>query len=150
MLYSPCIRVNDKRAEMIAQPGAVQSIIQKYGSAIVDFKPYNEEYGKYWTTHYHLNGLAAFQTFLFQKMNKETFEKIKCPVFMSYWYKNENEKDTVVSIPAMLKMFDELGSQKKEKIAFPNAGNHTFITPVLSKDIETVQRETEKFLEGIL
>jgi hypothetical protein len=38
-------------------------------------------------------------------MNKKTFEKIKCPVFMGYWHKNENGKDTVASVPAMLKMF---------------------------------------------
>jgi esterase/lipase len=150
VLYSPCMRVEDKRAEMIAQPGAVQSIIQQYGSAIVEFQPINEEFAKYWTTRYHLNGLAAFQIFLFREMNKETFEKIKCPVFMGYWYKNEKEKDTTVSIPAMMKMFEELSSEIKQKFAFPNAGNHTLSTPILSKDIESVQRETEKFLKGIL
>ncbi len=150
VLYSPCIRVQDKRAEMIAQPGAVQSIIRQYGSAIVEFKPHNEDYAKYWTTRYHLDGLAAFQTFLFREMNKETFEKIKCPVFMGYWYKNEIEKDTVVSIPAMLNMFEELGSEIKQKFAFPDAGNHTISTPILSKDVESVQKETEKFLRRIL
>ena len=152
VLYSPCIRVNDKRAEMIAQPGAVESIAKQYGSAMVDFKPVNEEYAKYWTTRYHLDGLAAFQTFLFREMNRETFEKIKCPVFMGYWYKNENEKDTIVSLPAMWKMFDELGSKTKQKSAFPKAGNHTMITPILSAraDVETVQRETQRFLKRIL
>lgn len=150
VLYSPCIRVNDKRAEMIAQPGAVQAIEQKYGAAIVDFKPYNEEYAKYWTTHYHLNGLAAFQIFLFREMIKETFVKIKCPVFLGYWYKNENEKDTVASVPAMMKMFDELGSENKQKVAFPDVANHELSTPILSKDIASVERETEKFLNGIL
>ena len=151
VLYSPCIRVYDKRAEMIAQPGAVQSIVKQYGSAMVDFKPVNEEYAKYWTTHYHLNGLASFQTFLFREMNKETFEKVKCPVFMGYWYKNENEKDTVASLPAMLKMFEELGSVKKLRFAFHEAGNHTLSTPILSAaaDVEAVQKETEKFLKRI-
>jgi esterase/lipase len=131
VLYSPCIRAYDKRAEMIAQPGAVQSIIKQYGSATFEFKPFNEEYAKYWTTRYHLNGLAAFQTFLFREMNKETFEKIRCPVFMGYWYKNENEKDTVASIPAMLKMFEELSSANKEKFAFTDVGNHAISTPIL-------------------
>ena len=83
-------------------------------------------------------------------MKKDTFEKIKCPVFMGYWYKNETIKDTVVSIPAMLKMFDELGSANKQKIAFQNVANHEMTTPILSKDVETVQKETEKFLDEIL
>ena len=152
VLYSPCIRVHDKRAEMIAQPGAVEAIAKQHGSAMVEFPPINEAFGKYWTTRYHLDGLAAFQVFLFREMNEATFKKIKCPVFLGYWYKNENEKDTVVSLAAMFNMFDKLGSNTKEKFVFPNAGNHTMITPILSTpaNVKDVQRETEKFLKRIL
>ena len=69
---------------------------------------------------------------------------------MGYYYKNEEEQDKVVSVPAMLKMFDELGSKTKKKVAFPNAGNHVLASPILSKDVENIQRETEKFLDGVL
>ena len=69
---------------------------------------------------------------------------------MEYWYKNEQQQDKVVSVPAMLKMFDELGSANKQKIAIPNAGNHVLASPILSKDVATVQAETEKFLDGVL
>ena len=152
VLYSPCIRVHDARAEMIAQPGAVAAIAKQQGSVMVEFPPISEEFAKYWTTRYHLDGIAAFQVFLFREINKETFKKIKCPVFLGYWYKNENEKDTVVSLPAMFNMFDELGSKTKEKIVFPDAGNHTMLTPVLTTPatVEDVQRETGKFLKRIL
>jgi len=150
VLYSPCIRTHEKNSEMLAKPGGVQLVIKFRGSAIMDFQACNGEYSRYWTARYHLNGSAAFQTFLFTKMNKETFEQIKCPVFMGYWYKSENEKDTIASVPAMLKMFDELASENKQKFAFSEVGNHDLSTPICSKDIETVQRETEKFLEGIL
>jgi pimeloyl-ACP methyl ester carboxylesterase len=150
VLYSPCIRVNDPRAEIFAQPGGLEQAIKYAGSPIVEFKPMSKEFAQYWTTRYHMNGLAAFQTFLFGKINKETFEKIKCPVFMGYWYKDETVKDTVASVPAMLSMFDELGSVKKQKVAFPNVGNHAIATPVLSKDIFSVRRETERFLDGIM
>ena len=69
---------------------------------------------------------------------------------MGYYYKNEEEQDKVVSVPAMLKMFDELGSSNKQKVAFQNAGNHVLASPILSKDVENIQRETEKFLDGVL
>ena len=69
---------------------------------------------------------------------------------MEYYYKNEEEQDKVVSVPAMLKMFEELGSAKKEKVMIPNAGNHVLASPILSKDVATVQKETEKFLDGVL
>ena len=64
--------------------------------------------------------------------------------------KNEEEQDKVVSVPAMLKMFDELGSKDKQKVAFPNIGNHVLASPILSKDVASVQKETEKFLDKIL
>ena len=69
---------------------------------------------------------------------------------MGYYYKNEEEQDKVVSVPAMLKMFDELGSSTKQKVAFPNAGNHVLASPILSKDVAMVQKETERFLDGVL
>ena len=150
VLYSPNIKSYDDDAEIFTKPWGLKMVTLLSGSPIFEYTPFNSEYAKYWTTHYDLNGLAEFQNFLIHTMKKETFEKIKCPVFMGYWYKNETEKDTAASIPAMMKMFDELGSINKQKIAFQNVANHEMTTPILSKDVETVQKETEKFLDEIL
>ncbi|MES2794733.1 MAG: alpha/beta hydrolase [Bacteroidota bacterium] len=150
ILYSPCIKVFDEKAEILDNPWGLQIGKLVNGSAIRDFKPTNEGHRKYWTTHQHLNGVVQLQNFLTHAMVKSTFESVKCPVFLGYWYKNENEQDKVVSVPAMLKMFEELGSANKQRFAFPKAGNHVIASPILSKDIETVQKETEKFLESVL
>jgi hypothetical protein len=85
-------------------------------------------------------------------MKKETFERITCPVFMAYYYKNEEEQDKTVSVPAMLKMFDELATPpaSKEKMAFPEAGAHVIASYIRSKDWQGVERETERFLSGII
>lgn len=150
ILYSPCIKTYDERTGIFIKPWGLQWVKLIGGSETVDVNAPNAQYARYWTTHYNLNFIAQFQNFLTYATNKETFEKIKCPVFMGYWYKNENEKDTVASVPAMLKMFEELGSKDKHKQAFPNAGNHGITTPILAKDVESVQKETEKFLDRIL
>ena len=150
VLYSPCVRSFDERASMFARPWGLKLIEAMMGSAVFDYKPYNDEYAKYWTTHYNLNGLAAFQTFLLHAMNKETFERIKCPVFMGYWYKNESVKDTVASVAAMLNMFNQIVSVRKQKFAFPSVANHEISTPVLSKDVEGVQSQSEKFLNSVI
>ena len=65
---------------------------------------------------------------------------------MGYWYKNQQEQDKVASVPAMLNMFDELGAANKQKFVFVHAGNHCLTSPVLTKDVEAVQQESEKFL----
>jgi esterase/lipase len=150
VLYSPCIKVFDENAELLDNPWGLQMGTFVNKSAIRDFPALSVDHAKYWCQHYHLNGLIALQNFITHAMNKPTFEKIKCPVFMGYYYKNEKEQDNVVSVPAMLQMFEQLGSVNKQRYAFPNADNHVLASPVLSKDVETVQKETEKFLETVL
>jgi esterase/lipase len=145
ILYSPCVKTYDERMGIFTSPWGLQIIEMSAGTLIFDSKPLNREYAKYWTTHYHLNGLAAFQNFLDHTVKKEIFEKIKCPTFLGY-----TEKDTVASVPAMLQMFEELSSANKQRFDFSNEGTHEITTPIFSKNIEAVQNETEKFLEGIL
>jgi esterase/lipase len=150
VMYSPCIKLYDSNAELLDNPWGLAMGKAVTGSEVRDFPPANPEHAKYWCRHYHLNGVIALQNFLTHAMLPETFAKVKCPVLMEYYYKNEEEQDKVVSVPAMLKMFDELGSANKHKVAIPNAGNHVLASPILSKDVATVQMETEKFLDGIL
>ena len=150
VMYSPCIKLYDSNAELLDNHWGLAMGKAVTGSEVRDFAATNPQHAKYWCQHYHLNGVVALQNFLTNAMNSETFAKIKCPAFMGYYYKNEDEQDKVVSVPAMLKMFDELGSTNKQKVAFPNTGNHVLASPILSKDIVNVQMETEKFLDGVL
>jgi hypothetical protein len=69
---------------------------------------------------------------------------------MGYYFKDEDNQDKVVSVPAMLQMFEELGSRDKTKIAFPEVNNHVMASYVMSEDLENVQSESIKFLDRIL
>ncbi len=150
VMYSPCIKVYDDNAELLDNHWGLALGKVVSGSEVRDFKAKNPQHAAHWCTHYHLNGVIALQNFLTNAMSPETFGKVKCPTFMGYYYKNEEEQDKVVSVPALLKMYDELGSVKKQKVAFTNVGNHVLASPILSKDVATVQVETEKFLDGVL
>ena len=85
-------------------------------------------------------------------MVPETFKKITQPVFMGYFYKNDSIQDKVVSVPAMLEMFEQLGTapSQKRKMAFPDSGNHVMTSYITSKDLGSVQEETFAYLEEIL
>jgi len=150
VMYSPCIKLYDSNAELLDNHWGFVIGKAVTGSEILDFPAANPQKAKYWSHHYHLNAVIALQNFLTNVMIPETFAKIKCPAFMGYYYKNEEQQDKVVSVPAMLKMFDELGSTNKKKVAFSNAGNHILASPIVSKDVANVQKETEKFLDGVL
>lgn len=152
VLYSPCIKIFDNNAELLDNHWGRTLAKLVTGSEIRDFPPHNPIHGRYWSTHYHINGVIALQNFLTNIMTPEIFKKVKCPTFMGYYYKNEDEQDKVVSVPAMLKMYDELGvpANEKQKVVFPNAGNHVIGSYVLSKDYQHVQQKTEVFLDKVL
>ena len=75
----------------------------------------------------------------------EVYEKIKMPVFLGYYYKNDKEQDQVVSVPAMQEMFPQLGTPNNLKVerAFPESGDHVIASHFTSKDWKGVQYATE-------
>jgi pimeloyl-ACP methyl ester carboxylesterase len=150
VLFSPCIETYDQRTTFFTKPWGTKLVKFMVKSQTFDVVTPSDVYRKYWTTHYNLNFIAEFQNFLSHANTPENFRKITSPTFLAYWYKDENVKDTVASVPAMLKMFDQLGAKVKEKQAFPNAGNHALTTPILAHDVESVEKATVKFLDKVL
>jgi hypothetical protein len=116
------------------------------------FEPKSEAHANYWAMNYRIEALVALQTLVTHTMKPEVFEKVKCPVFLAYYYKNEEEQDKTVSIPAMLEMFDQLGTaaELKRKMPFPETGAHVISSYIRSKDWQSVQNETDKFLSEIV
>jgi len=85
-------------------------------------------------------------------MTKATFEKVTQPLFLGYYYKNEEENDPTVKVSAMLKMFDEVSTPAnlKWEHAFPDVGVHPLASGIKSKNIDAVRAETYKFAEQII
>lgn len=82
----------------------------------------------------------------------EIYNRIKMPVFLGYYYKNEEEQDKTVSVKAMREMFPQLGTPEelKREVAFPESGHHVITSYMTSNDIEGVIRETQSFIEDVL
>lgn len=151
VLYSPNVKIYDPTAKLLEKPWGLQISRAVTGS---DFRGWDAppEKKKYFTTNYRLEALISLQSLISHTMKKETFEKITCPVFLGYYYKNEVEQDKVVSVKAMEEMFAELGTsnEKKKEIPFPEAGNHVICSDFDSKDIAGVEHETFKFCEEVV
>lgn len=152
VLYSPCIAVATPALRLVTGPWGQQIIDQIFPDKHFVNSHYTGDRIKYWFPQYHTNGLMTLQTMLDQYMTPEQFKKVKQPVFMGYYYKDEDNQDKVVSVSAMLAMFDELGTpaDKKQKVAFPNAGQHVIASHFTSGDLKGVYQTTEKFMEDIL
>ena len=68
---------------------------------------------------------------------------------MLYYYKDEKHQDSVVSVPAMLRMYGELGTPANQKIkeAMPDVGDHVMGSYIKSKDLLEVQQAVEQFMQ---
>lgn len=152
ILLSPNVAINDKNAWLLNDPWGLQIARRVLGSEerIVDGR--TDEHKKYWYTNYRIESLVELQEFIESTMLKSTFQKVKQPVLMLYYYKNDLEQDPVVRVDAMLKMFDQLGTpeQLKRKMAIPNAGNHVIGSYLASKDLTSVETAIENFVGNVL
>jgi esterase/lipase len=148
VLYSPCVKLFDKAAVILDKPWGLQIARLVSGGPSKKFISESNSHSNYWQLNYRIEALVALQNLVSNTMKPEVFSKVKCPVFLGYYFKDEKEQDNTVSIPAILKMFDELGTQGdlKQKMAFPDAGAHVIASYIRSKDWQSVERETGKFL----
>jgi len=151
VLYSPNFEIYDPNAKYLTGPWGEQIARQVTGSDYNSFVP-PPGGEKYWTTKYRMEGVFALQTLLDRTATPEIFKAINKPYFLGYYYKNEEESDHVVSVPAMLEFHKKTATPADQKrcLPFPNAGNHVVISKIMAKDYSKVQLETYKFLEEVL
>ncbi|WP_077922068.1 carboxylesterase [Spirosoma sp. 209] len=152
VLYSPCIAVANPALKLATRPWGKQILDRAFGGEHAIMTHYKPDRAQYWFTQYHTNGLITLQTMLDQYMTPEQFQRVKQPVFMGYYYKDEDNQDKVVSVAAMLAMYDELGTpaDKKQKVAFPEAGEHVIASHFTSGDLDGVYKTTEAFMRNVL
>ncbi|MBC7686550.1 MAG: alpha/beta fold hydrolase, partial [Aquabacterium sp.] len=152
ILYSPNIAINDANAWILNNPWGLQIARLVRGSNYNIPEDNRPIYKQYWNKPYRLEATVALQEMLETTMNKTTFNKIKQPTLLLYFYKDEQHQDPVVKVSAMKEMFTELGTADtlKKAIAMPNTGDHVIASPLKSKDVESVQKETAIFLQQVL
>lgn len=151
VLYSPCVREYGDGLEIFFKPWLSYLAENfQYENGVILNKREGDK-AKYWSEQYHLNSYRSLAVLVRSKMNNDTFNKINTPLFLAYYYKNEEEQDKVVSVPHMLEMFEQVNSpgDLKVKMAFPESGDHVIASNITSKDWEGVLNETIRFLEEV-
>ncbi|MEM6965170.1 MAG: alpha/beta hydrolase [Bacteroidota bacterium] len=149
--YSPNINVADGNAWLLSKPWGLQIGRQVVGSDHRYYEPHPGTANMV-TNHYRLEAVVALMNLLEHTMTEAVFQRVTQPFFMGYWYKNEAIQDDVVSVNAMLDMYDQLGTPNnlKRKVAFENATNHVLASPLWNDDYERVRQATFEFAEAIL
>ena len=152
ILFSPNIALADPNSSVLSGPWGLQLARLFIGGKYREWKPENDSVAQYWTTKYRVEGIIALKQLLNMTMKDEIFSKVKQPVFMAYYYKNEKEQDQTVSVAAMLSMFEKLGTpaDKKVKKAFPDAGVHVICSKWQSKDLKNLENAVKEFMENTI
>lgn len=151
IMYSPNIDIFDPLSDLLLYPWGkrLSALVMKGHHNRVTYDSLGQAY---WNSVYHTNALFALKTMIQDFMKEDHFKKIKVPVFVGYYYKDEENQDKVVSVKRMLDFYDQIGTPAhlKQKTAFPQAGGHVISSEVFSKDIEGVKMATFSWAEKVL
>lgn len=151
ILLSPNIAINDPNAWLLNNPWGLQiaHLVTGKHRRVEDT---TRLYAQYWNNWYSTRSLVQLEELLESSMKESVFRKVKAPVLLLYYYKDEDHQDNVVKVSAMKRMFAQLGTPDslKRAMAIPNAGNHVLGSYVKSKDLLSVQNECEKFARELL
>ena len=149
LLFGPNVEIYDPKSKLLTLPWGLQIAEWVLGSKYHNMNKITEKKKNYWTIRYRLESTVELQKLVETGMRPEVFQRITAPVFMGYYYKNEEEQDKVVSIPAMLRMFDQLGTpeDKKQKVAFPEAGDHVIISHLSTPNHQQAELAALAFLQ---
>ena len=149
VLYSPNIAINDPNAWILNNPWGLQVARMVKGSKFNTSARNSPEYQQYWNYQYRLEATTQLEEELETTMIKTLFEKVKQPTLTLYYYKDEKNQDPVVKVSAMKEMMQQLGTPAalKKMVPIPEAGSHVLASPIQSKDIVRVEKETIAFLK---
>jgi hypothetical protein len=150
--WSPAVELFAPEAKLLTGPWGRQIAGWIRGSDHNDWPFKKPIQARYWTNHQCWDGIIQFNQFLNHAMVPTTFQAIKCPVFVGYYYENEEQQDKLVSVAAMKRMLSQLGTppEQRKEVNFPNAKDHVIGSQIVSQDWQGVERETAQFLSTIV
>lgn len=151
-LYSPNFGIANPAAFLMNNPWGLHLLRQIEGGNYHHIKGMSAESAPHWTTTYRIEGLVALQDLIEKTMTNTTFKKIKTPVFVGYYYKNEEEKDNVVSIDGMKNFYNKIQTPENQKVIVPfsEVGGHVITNKYQEGGLDDVRKATFDFARKVL
>jgi hypothetical protein len=151
VMVSPNFGIADPTFDLLDRPWGLQIVRKVFGSK------YNEWTGppgtdKYWHTKYRAEGLVVLDQIVSNSMNEEVFKKITSPVYLGYYYENDQNQDDVIDV-SLIEPFANAISTDPNMIklkAFGGNLNHVITSEIMNNDYLTVQESIATYLEQVL
>lgn len=105
----------------------------------------------YWSEAVHPDWFKALRETFRRCAAEPPWPQVKCPVFLGYYRGPDGREDPVASVPAMLAMFDALGSRAEQKRAHAFAADaHAIGSPHKTRLAGAVVAASVEFLREML
>jgi len=147
ILYSPNVKIANKASWLLARPFGLQIGRMVMGGKYRVLEP-DPKTDPYWNNMYRVEATVYLQMLVEKTMKPKVFQKVTQPVFVGYYYKDKDHQDGTVSVPAILWMYEHLGTSpdKKVAVAFPDAGAHVIGCDLTNPNWMKVYTATAEFL----
>lgn len=151
IMFSPNVKIYDKTASLLGKPWGLQIARAVMGGDYRVLEP-DEETDPFWYNKYRVESLVYLQQLLDATMSAKEFAKVTQPVFVGYYYKDEEHQDNTVSTKAIEWMYDNLGTspEMKQIQAFPEAGAHVICNNLTSENWIDVLNASIEFAKEII
>jgi esterase/lipase len=151
IMLSPNVDLYDPRSFMLAGPWGLQISRLILGSDYYGWKAPGPAQ-QYWYTRYRIEGLITLKSIINSTMTNETFSQINDPLFVSYYFQNDEQQDKVVSVKRMQEMFEQVATPESQKteIAITDAGTHIIGSDLFNQHLESVWDPLVVFCENVL
>ncbi|MCB1174192.1 MAG: alpha/beta fold hydrolase [Leptospiraceae bacterium] len=107
------------------------------------------DYDSYWLLRQRYDALLNLEDLRDYIVSGDTFQKVKAPVLLVYYYKNEQEQDDVASVAAMRDAFAIMG-QNKGSLEAPIAdANHIIFSAYVRTDKKAILGAVDRFLSDL-
>jgi esterase/lipase len=136
--HSPNYELADPTSHILLKPFGLQIARLVKGGKFHSWDP-PQGAEQYWTINYRIEALQTLRTLINKLVTKENLSKIKQPVLIAGYYKDEENQDDVVSVKAMEEAFENLGTEA-----------HVFTSPFFTEDLVSAKAITEGFIENVL
>ena len=145
---SPNFDLYDTRTQMLVKPWGKQLFRKMMGG---NYRQWNapDYVNRYWTTKNRIEAHIAIRNMLDQTMNNKIFQSIEQPVYMGYYFKDEENMDKVISIDAIKDYSKQLSTADSlvKVQAFANASRHVISSEYMNENWKDVQESIFRFTE---
>lgn len=148
VLFAPLIDFAAPGAHLFERRWARRLAELVTGEPYITFVPANDGHDRYWYTRYSMKALGTLQSMRQAILANFPHAAITQPVFTGYYYKDEENRDQVVSLSAILEWKEKLGTPPRQRrfFAFPEAGAHVITSGYRAREHDKVRHEATRFL----